>query len=62
MLAIMEALEDWRQHLLGVKHRVEVWTDRLDLTCSRQANELNRRQARWNTELQPHNLLLVHKP
>ena len=32
MLAIMEALEDWRQYLLGVKHRVEVWTDHLNLT------------------------------
>ena len=62
MLAIMEALEDWRQYLLGAKHRVEVWTDHLNLTYFRQANKLNRRQARWNTELQSYNLLLVHKP
>ena len=62
MLAIMEALEDWRQYLLRAKHRVEVWTDHLNLTYFRQANELNRRQARWNTELQSYDLLLVHKP
>ena len=62
MLAIMEALEDWRQYLLGAKHRVEVWTDHLNLTYFMQANKLNRRQARWNTELQSYDLLLVHKP
>ena len=48
--------------MLGAKHRVEVWTDCLDLTCFRQANKLNRRQARWNTELQSYDLLLVHRP
>ena len=62
MLAIMEALEDWRQYLLGAKHRVEVWTDHLNLTYFRQAQKLNRRQARWNTDLQPYDLKMVHKP
>ena len=62
MLAIMKALEDWRQYLLGAKHRVEVWTDHLNLTFFRSPQKLNRRQARWNTELQPYNLLIVHKP
>ena len=42
MLAIMEALEDWRQYLLGASHRVEVWTDHLSLTYFKQANKLNR--------------------
>ena len=62
MLAIMEALEDWRQYLLGAKHRVEVWTDHLNLTYFRRAQKLNRRQARWNTDLQPYDLKMVHKP
>ena len=62
MLAIMEALEDWRQYLLGAKHRVEVWTDHLNLTYFRQAQKLNRHQARWNTDLQPYDLKMVHKP
>ena len=62
MLAIMEALEDWRQYLLGAKHRVEVWMEHLNLTYFKQANKLNQQQVRWNTELQSYNLLLVHKP
>ena len=38
MLAMMRALEDWQQYLLGAKHRVEVWMDHLNLTffCSLQ--------------------------
>ena len=31
----------WRQYLLGAKHRVEVWTDHLNLTYFRQAQKLN---------------------
>ena len=62
MLAIMEALEDWRQYFLGAKCRVEVWMDHLNLTYFKQANKLNQQQARWNMELQLYNLLLVHKP
>ena len=62
LLSIMEALRDWRQYLLGARHRVEVWTDHLNLTYFRQPNKLNRRQARWHTELQSYDLLLIHKP
>ena len=58
----MEALKDWRQYLLGARHQVEVWTDHLNLTYFRQPNKLNRRQARWHTELRSHDLLLIHKP
>ena len=62
LLSIMEALKDWRQYLLGAKHKVEVWTDHLNLTYFRQPNKLNKRQARWHTKLQSYNLLLIHKP
>ena len=37
----MEVLEDWRQYLLGAKHRVEVWMDHLNLMYFKQANKLN---------------------
>ena len=63
MLAIMEALEDWCQYLLGAKHRVEVWTDHLSLTYFRQAQKLDARHAgtptsnlttsRWSTSQGP---------
>ena len=31
MLAIMEALREWRQYLMGVKEKVEIWTDHQNL-------------------------------
>ena len=31
MLAIMEALGEWRQYLMGEKEKVEIWTDHQNL-------------------------------
>jgi hypothetical protein len=31
MLAIMKALEEWQQFLIGVEEEFEVWTDHLNL-------------------------------
>ena len=52
MLAIMTALEEWRQYLLGTREPFEIWTDHLNLMYFREARKLNRRQARWFAELQ----------
>ena len=62
LLAIMRALEDWRPYLLGAMHPFEIWTDHQNLTYFKKAQKLNRRQARWHTELQEYNFTLVHKP
>ena len=62
MLAIMTALEEWRQYLLGTTEPFEIWTDHQNLTYFREARKLNRRQARWFTELQDYHFVLYHKP
>ena len=62
LLAIMRALEDWRQYLLGATCPFEVWTDHQNLTYFKKAQKLNRRQARWHTELQEYDFQLIHKP
>ena len=62
LLAIMRALEDWHQYLLGATCPFEVWTDHQNLTYFKKAQKLNRRQARWHTELQEYDFQLVHKP
>ena len=62
MLAIMQALDEWRQYLLGAKHRFEIWTDHANLTFFRSPQKLNRRQARWQLELAEYDFLIVHKP
>lgn len=62
LLAIMTALEDWRQYLIGTSTAIEIWTDHQNLTYFRSAQKLNRRQARWMTQLADYNFTLHHKP
>lgn len=52
LLAIVLALEEWRQYLLGTRHTFEIGSDHLNLTYFREAKKLNRRQTHWFTELQ----------
>lgn len=62
MLAIMRALEEWRQYLMGARHTVEIWTDHKNIEYFRSARHLNRRQARWALELAEYDFTLSHKP
>ena len=62
MLAIMRAFEEWRHHLSGAKHTVEVWTDHKNLEYFMTTKKLNRRQARWSLILSGFNFILRHKP
>ena len=41
-LAVMNALADWRQYLMGAQHPFEIWTDHRNLTYFRQPQKLNR--------------------
>ncbi|KAL5519625.1 hypothetical protein ACEPAH_1308 [Sanghuangporus vaninii] len=45
MLAIVQALKEWRQYLQGANQPFEVWTDHANLTYFKAPQKLNRRQA-----------------
>src|SRR6266568_3693632 len=62
MLAVMRALEEWRHHLQGALHPIEIHTDHKNLEYFMTAKKLNRRQARWSLELANFDFTLVHKP
>ena len=62
MLAIIRALEEYRQHLEGHPEIIEIWSDHLNLTFFRDAQKLSRRQARWALYLTRFNFKLRHKP
>jgi len=62
MLAIMNALNEWRQYLMGASETFEIWTDHQNLQYFRKPQKLNRRQARWMTELSEYHYGLRHKP
>jgi transposase InsO family protein len=62
MLAIMLALEEWWQYLMGPSEHFKIWTDHQNLQYFRKPQKLNRRQARWITELAEYEFKLEHKP
>jgi len=62
MLAVMRALGEWRHHLQGAFHPIEIHTDHKNLEYFMTARKLNRHQARWSLELANFDFTLVHKP
>ena len=48
MLAIVQALEEWRHFLEGMEHQFEIWTDHKNLEYFMSVKKLNQRQARWS--------------
>ena len=62
MLAIIRAMEEWRQFLEGAEHRFEVWTDHKNLEYFMMVKKLNRRQAHWSLFLARFDFLLHHHP
>ena len=62
LLAVVQALEEWRHYLLGARHPVEIWTDHTNLTYFRKPQDLNCRQVRWSLFLSKFNFTFIHKP
>src|SRR5215471_624436 len=62
LLAIMTALQHFRHYLMGTTQKFEIWTDRANLQYFKKPEKLNRRQARWLTELQNYDFSLHHIP
>ncbi|GJF00732.1 polyprotein [Phanerochaete sordida] len=62
MLAIIEALKDWRQFLEGLPEPFDIWTDHQNLQYWKTAQNLTRRQARWACYLAEYDFRIVYKP
>ena len=62
MLAIVQALEEWRHFLEGTKHQFEIWMDHKNLEYFMMAKKLNWRQAQLLLLLARFNFLLHHRP
>src|SRR3954465_14747399 len=61
LLAIITAFDEWQHYLIGTKE-IEVFTDHQNLTYFRKPQKLNRKQARWVTELAQFNFMLKRQP
>jgi len=62
MLAIIQALQEWRHFIEGVEHQCEIWMDHKNLEYFMTAKQLNWRQARWSLYLSRFDFALHHKP
>ena len=62
LLAVIKALTHWRPHLAATKDPVTILTDHANLTYWKTPRTINRRVARWFTELQDYNLIIKHVP
>src|SRR6266550_3576014 len=62
MLAVMRAFYEWSHYLKANKIPTEVLTDHQNLTYFRKPQNLNRRQARWVTDLQEYEFVIKHRP
>jgi len=60
MLAIIQALEEWRHFLERAQHPVEIWTDHKNLEYFITAKKLNHCQAHWFLYLAHFNFKLIH--
>ena len=62
LLAIMRALKEFSHLFQGAKETIEIWTDHMNLLWGTKPQDVNRRHARWITELSQYDFLLIHKP
>src|SRR6266571_8451760 len=62
MLAIIQALQEWRHFVEGAEHQCKIWTDHKNLEYFMTAKQLNRRQAWWSLYLARFDFVLCHKP
>jgi len=62
LLAVIRGLEEYRHHLEGHPHKIEIWSDHQNLTYFRTAQKLTRRQARWALFMTRFDFVLYHKP
>ena len=51
MLAIIQAVKEWRKYLKGSKTRAKIIKDHKNLTYFQEAKIINRQQARWALEI-----------
>jgi hypothetical protein len=57
LLAVILALEEWHQYLLGTSHPITILTDHKNLSYIKDPRKLSRRQARWSLFLQDFDIL-----
>jgi len=61
LLAIIQGLEEYKHHLEGHPHKIEIWLDHQNLTYFRIAQKLTRKQARWALFMTHFDFVLINQ-
>src|ERR1700744_3817456 len=62
LMAVVNALKEWRHFLICSPHVVTIYTDHANLQYYKHPQKINRRVARYIPLLGDYNIKLVHKP
>ena len=62
LLTIVNTLTKWRQYLLDVIEKLEVWPDHENFKYFQEPHKLNSWQARWYLKLQDYDFILWYIP
>jgi len=62
LMAIVRAFEEWRPHLEGTEHPIQVLSDHRNLEYFISTKLLNRRQSRWSEFLSRFQFTIVYRP
>jgi len=61
LLAIVQALQEWRVYCEGAQHQVKILTDHKNLSFFMTTKQLNRRQTRWAETLARYNFIIQYQ-
>jgi hypothetical protein len=62
LMAIIQALKEWKPYLSGAKYQVTVYTDHKNLATFTTKKELNKRQIRWQEFLSEFDIRIEYRP
>ena len=62
LLAIVQALKEWRRYVAGSQHKIRILTDHKNLVPFMTTKELNKRQIRWSETLSQYDIKLEYRP
>src|SRR5437868_1856585 len=62
LLAIVQALKEWRRYVAGSQHKVRILTDHKNLVPFMTTKKLNERQIRWSKTLSQYDIKLEYRP
>ena len=60
LLAVIKALQHWRQYLIWTQEPFIIQTDHANLLYWKSPWKLNQRTAQWHAELQDYNFQIIH--